>query len=149
MRENSVVVVVVCVFVIVVVSTIVGIIVAANVVAVNPVVIIGKNGDIVLNSVNVVLVIAIACDKGAVLFDSVNPKKKKLNDSTSPPGLLSQVSMSLTTEKKLAFDLTSKNKLQHYDIDWLNPYSAKGKHLDKTQVASLYCNAYKTSQEEG
>ena len=42
------------------------------------------------------------------------PKKKKLNDATSPPGLLSQVSMSPTTEKKLAFDLTSKNKLQHY-----------------------------------
>jgi hypothetical protein len=77
------------------------------------------------------------------------PKKKKLNNATSPPGLLSQVSMSLTTEKKLAFDLTTKNKLQHYEIDWLNPYAAKGKHLDKTQVASLYCNAYKTSQEEG
>jgi hypothetical protein len=29
------------------------------------------------------------------------------------------------------------------------PNAAKGKHLDKTQVASLYYNAYKTSQEEG
>ncbi len=96
--------------------------------------------------------------------------------------------MSPTTEKKLAFDLTSENKLQHYEIDRLNPLvilsesikylkkneilpikitkqepkqsayhgkkneepnAAKGKHLDKMQVASLYCNAYETSQEEG
>jgi hypothetical protein len=29
------------------------------------------------------------------------------------------------------------------------PNAAKEKHLDKMQVASLYCNAYETSQEEG
>jgi hypothetical protein len=49
-------------------------------------------------------------------------KKKKLNDATSSPGLPSQVSKSPTTEeRKLSFSLTSKNKLQHYEIDWLNP----------------------------
>ncbi len=77
MRENSIVVVVVCVFVVVVVSTVVGIIVAANVVAVNPVIVIGKDSNIVLDSVNVVLILAVACDNGAVLFDSVYPKKEK------------------------------------------------------------------------
>ncbi len=68
---------VVCVFVVVVVSTVVGIIVATDVVAVVPVVVVGKNGDIVLDSFNVVLILAIACDNGAVLFDSVYPKKEE------------------------------------------------------------------------
>jgi hypothetical protein len=27
----------------------------------------------------------------------------------------------MTEEGKLSFSLTSKNKLQHYEIDWLNP----------------------------
>ena len=61
----------------------------------------------------------------------------KLNNATSPPGLLSQVSMSPTTEKKLAFDLTSKNKLQHYEIDWLNPLvisSESIKYLKKNEI---------------
>ncbi len=64
-------------------------------------------------------------------------KKKKLNDATSPPGLLSQVSMSPTTEKKLAFDLTSKNELQHYEIDWLNPLvilSESIRYLKKNEI---------------
>jgi hypothetical protein len=64
-------------FVVVVVSTIVGIIVAAYVVAVNPVIVVGKNGNIVLDSVDVVLILAIACDNGAVLFVSVYPKKEE------------------------------------------------------------------------
>jgi hypothetical protein len=91
----------------------------------------------VLDSVDVVLVLAAVCDKGAVLFDSVYPKKKKLNDAPSPPRLLSQVSMSPSTEKKLAFDLTSKNKLQHYEIDWFNPLvilSESIEYLKKNEI---------------
>jgi hypothetical protein len=67
----------VCVFVVVIFSTLVGIIVASNVVTVDPVVVIGKNGDIVLDSVNVVLILAVACDNSAILFDSVYPKKEE------------------------------------------------------------------------
>jgi hypothetical protein len=45
--------------------------------------------------------------------------------------------MSPTTEKMLAFDLTSKNKLQHYEIDWLNPLvilSESFKYLKKNEI---------------
>ena len=45
--------------------------------------------------------------------------------------------MSPTTEEKLAFDMTSKNKLQHYQIDWLNPLvisSESIKYLMKNEI---------------
>jgi hypothetical protein len=45
--------------------------------------------------------------------------------------------MSQTTEKKLSFDLTSKNKLQHNEIDWLNPLvilSESIKYLKKNEI---------------
>jgi hypothetical protein len=68
----------------------------------------------------------------------ITPKKKKvLNYATLPPGLLAQLSMSPTAEKKLAFDLTTKIKLQHYEIDWLNPLvisSESIKYLKKNGI---------------
>jgi hypothetical protein len=68
---------VVCVFVVVNVSTVVGIIVAVDVVAANPVVVIRKNGNIVLDSVDVDLIVASAGDNGSVLFDSVYYKEEE------------------------------------------------------------------------
>ena len=53
------------------VSTVVGVIVAVDVVAADPVVVVRKNGNIVLDSVDVDLVVASVGNNGSVLFDSV------------------------------------------------------------------------------
>ncbi len=59
------------------VSTVVGVIVPVNVVAANPVVVVRKNGNIMLNSVDVDLVVASAGNNGSVLFDSVYYKEEE------------------------------------------------------------------------
>ena len=45
-------------------------------------------------------------------------KKKKKNGTNSPPGLLPKLSLRLKTDN---FEVSSKIKLQHYEIDWFNP----------------------------
>jgi hypothetical protein len=59
------------------VSTVVGVIVALDVIAADPVVVVRKNGNIVLDSVKVDLVVASAGDNGSVLFDSVYYKEEE------------------------------------------------------------------------
>jgi hypothetical protein len=73
-----------------------------------------------------------------------------------PPGLLAKLShklntdnfkkVSLMAEKKLVFDKTTKIKLKHYEIDWLNPvvitsesikYLKKNKSLPSTHEGQL------------
>ncbi len=72
-----------------------------------------------------------------------------------PPGLLAKLSHKLkmdnykvspTAEKKLLFDKTTKIKLKHYKIDWLNPvvitsecfkYLKKNKSLPSTHESQL------------
>jgi len=47
------------------------------------------------------------------------PKKKKTNQAHSKPGLLQRMSShQLKTDN---FEVSSKIKLQHYEIDWFNP----------------------------
>jgi hypothetical protein len=82
-------------------------------------------------------------------------KKKKVNDATTPPGLLAKLSHKLKTdkfevspmaEKKLVFDKTTKIKLKHYKIDLFNPvvitsecikYLKKNKSLPSTHESQL------------
>ena len=45
-------------------------------------------------------------------------KKKKKNGANLPPGLLPKLSLRLKTDN---FEVSSKIKLQHYEIDWFNP----------------------------
>ncbi len=45
-------------------------------------------------------------------------KKKKKNGTNSPPGLSPKLSFRLKTDN---FEISSKIKLQHYEIDWFNP----------------------------
>jgi hypothetical protein len=45
-------------------------------------------------------------------------KKKKKNGTNSPPGLSPNLSLQLKTDN---FEVLSKIKLQHYEIDWFNP----------------------------
>jgi hypothetical protein len=59
------------------VSTVVGVIITVDVVAANPVIVVRKNGNIVLDSVNIDLVVASAGDNGSVLFDSVYYKEEE------------------------------------------------------------------------
>jgi hypothetical protein len=90
------------------------------------------------------------------LLNHSTPQKKKVNDATTPPGLLANLShklktdnfeeVSLTAEKKLVFDKTTKVKLKHYKIDWLNPvvitsesikYLKKNESLPSTHESQL------------
>jgi hypothetical protein len=48
----------------------------------------------------------------------ITPTKKKKSGANSPPGLLPKLSLRLKTDN---FDVSSKRKLQYYDIDWFNP----------------------------
>jgi len=48
----------------------------------------------------------------------ITPTKKKKNGTNSPPGLLPKLSLRLKTDN---FEVSSKIKLQHYEIDWFNP----------------------------
>jgi hypothetical protein len=50
--------------------------------------------------------------------NKTTPKKKKKNDAYSPPGLLPKLSLRLKTDN---FEVSSKIKLKHYEIDWFNP----------------------------
>jgi hypothetical protein len=50
--------------------------------------------------------------------NETTPKKKKKNDAYSPPGLLSKLSLRLKADN---FEVSSKIKLKHYEIDWFNP----------------------------
>ena len=50
--------------------------------------------------------------------NETTPKKKKKNDAYSPPGLLPKLSLRLKTNH---FEVPSKIKLKHYEIDWFNP----------------------------
>ncbi len=89
------------------------------------------------------------------LSNHSTPKKKKVNNATTPPGLLAKLShklktdnyeVSSTAEKNLVFDKTTKIKLKHYKIDLLNPvvitsecikYLKKNKSLPSTQLLFL------------
>jgi len=52
--------------------------------------------------------------------NETTPKKKKKNDAYLPPGLLSKLSLWLKADN---FEVSSKIKLKHYEIDWFNPES--------------------------
>jgi hypothetical protein len=89
------------------------------------------------------------------LSNHSTPKTKKVNNATTPPGLLAKLSHKLktdnfevspTAEKKLVFDKTTKIKHKHYKIDLLNPvvvtsecikYLKKNKSLPSTHKSQL------------
>jgi hypothetical protein len=58
----------------------------------------------------------------------ITPTKKKKSGANSPPGLLPKLSLRLKTDN---FEVLSKRKLQHYEIDWFNP-----------EVIRTECNKY-------
>ena len=50
--------------------------------------------------------------------NQTTPTMKKKKDAYMPPGLLPKLSLRLKTDN---FEVLSKIKLQHYEIDWFNP----------------------------